>query len=76
MQFSMVDFSERNSGVFEHVLVETHKTVFYEYTVKPVLSDHSKRSQKCVFKTGYCLMQVKSIAECSAGAFCNTFDLH
>ena len=34
-------------------------------TVKPVLSSHSKRHQKLVFKTDYCLMQVKSIAECS-----------
>ena len=36
-----------------------------DYTVKPVLSVHSKK------KTNYRLMQVKSIAEC-----CNTFDLH
>ena len=34
-------------------------------TVKPVLSGHSKRRLKLVFKTDYCLMQVKSIAECS-----------
>ena len=27
-------------------------------------------------KTNYRLMQVKSIAECSKRAFCNTFDLH
>ena len=45
------------------------------YTVKPVLSGHSKRRQKLVFNTDYLLMQVKSIAECSR-AFCNTFDLH
>ena len=32
-------------------------------TVKPVLSDHSKRWQKLVFKTDYRLMQVKRIAE-------------
>ena len=30
----------------------------------------------CFFKTDYGIMQVKSIAECSQGAFCNTFDLH
>ena len=29
-----------------------------------------------VLKTGGSLVQVKSIAECSNGAFCNTFDLH
>ena len=32
------------------------------YTVKPVLSGHSK-DQKLVFKTDYGLMQVKSIVE-------------
>ena len=30
----------------------------------------------CFIKTDYRIMQVKSIAECSQGAFCNTFDLH
>ena len=34
-------------------------------TVKPVLSGHSIKEQNLVFKTNYCLMQVKSIAECS-----------
>ena len=45
-------------------------------TVKPVLSSHSKKDQKLVFKTDYSLMEVKNIAECSKRAFCNTFDLH
>ena len=36
----------------------------YIYTVKTVLSGHSKRRPKFVFKTDYRLMQVKSIAEC------------
>ena len=35
------------------------------YTVKPVLSGHSKKRPKLVFKTNYRLMQVKRIAECS-----------
>ena len=35
-----------------------------------------KKTKNCFFKTDYCLMQVKSIAECSKRAFCNTFDLH
>ena len=39
-------------------------------TVKRVLSGHSKRRPKLVFKTNYRLMKVKSIADC------NTFDLH
>ena len=32
--------------------------------------------KKKVLKTDGSLMQVESIAECSLGAFCNTFDLH
>ena len=33
------------------------------YTVKPVLSGHTKKDLKLVFRTDYRLMQVKSIAE-------------
>ena len=36
-----------------------------KYTVKPVYNSHSLKDQKLVFKTSYCLMQVKTIAECS-----------
>ena len=42
---------------------------------KTCLKRSLKKDQKLGFKTDYCLMQVKSIAECSKGAFCNTFDL-
>ena len=45
-------------------------------TVKPVLSGNSKKQKTKVLKTDGTLMQVESIAECSLGAFCNTFDLH
>ena len=45
-------------------------------TVKPVLSDHSKIDKTKVLKTIGSLMKVESIAECSLGAFYNTFDLH
>ena len=45
------------------------------YTVKPVLSSHSKMGKTKVLKTDGSLMKVESIAECSLGAFCNTFDL-
>ena len=38
-----------------------------DYTVKPVLSGHLKK------KTNYCLMQVKSIAECSKGSILQPF---
>ena len=45
-------------------------------TVKPVLSGHSKKDKTKVLKTNGSLMKVENIAECSLGAFCNTFDLH
>ena len=45
-------------------------------TVKPVLSGHSKIDKTKVLKTNGSLMKVENIAECSLGAFCNTFDLH
>ena len=45
-------------------------------TVKPVLSSHSKIDKTKVLKTDGSLMHVESIAECSLGAFCNTFDLY
>ena len=44
--------------------------------VKPVLSGHSKIDKTKVLKTDGSLMQFERIAECSLGAFCNTFDLH
>ena len=44
--------------------------------VKPVLSSHTKIDKTKVLKTNGRLMKVKRIAECSLGAFCNSFDLH
>ena len=41
-----------------------------------VKSGHSKKDKTKVLKTDGSLMQVESIAECSYGVFCNTFDLH
>ena len=46
------------------------------HTLKSVLSGHSKIDKTKVLKTDGTLTQVESIAECSLGAFCNTFDLH
>ena len=43
---------------------------------KPSLSGHSKIDKTKVLKTNSSFMEVESIAECSLGAFCNTFDLH
>ena len=50
--------------------------IYFQYTVESVLSGHSKIEKTKVFKTNGSLMKVESIAECSLGAFCNTFDLH
>ena len=47
-----------------------------ENTIKPVLSGHLKIDQTRVLMEKGSLMKVKSIAECSLGAFWNTFDLH
>ena len=47
-----------------HLYLEASKKC--KATVKPVLSGHSKRRPKLVFKTDYSLMQVKSIVEHSA----------
>ena len=46
------------------------------YTVHPVLSGHSKKDKTKILITDGSLMEVKSIVECSLGAFRNTFDLH
>ena len=42
----------------------------YIYSKK---NDHSQKDQNLVFKTNYCLMQVKSIAECSKGSILQYF---
>ena len=53
-----------------------HLSSYVNIPVKPVLSAHSKVDQTKVLKTNGSLMEVESIAECSLGAFYNTFDLH
>ena len=50
--------------------------IFVEMYSKTCLKRPLKKDQKLAFKTDYSLMQVKSIAERSKRAFCNTFDLH
>ena len=50
--------------------------VFRKTTVKLVLSGHLKIDKTKILKTKSSLMKVESIAECSLGAFCNTFNLH
>ena len=57
------------------VTTKSHRSEGY-ITVKPVLSGHSKIDKTKDLKPCGSLMQVKSTAECSMGAFCNTFDLY
>ena len=45
-------------------------------TAKLVLSGHSNIDKTKVLKTNGRFMKVESFAECSRGAFCDTFDLH
>ena len=47
--------------IFEHAQLQIFMQEFSS-TVKPVLSGHSKKDKKLVFKTNYSLMQVKGIA--------------
>ena len=69
----------RNKGSEETLgkVIKSHGLAHvFTATVKPVLSSHSKIEKKKVLKTCGSLVQVRSIAECSCGAFCNTLDLH
>ena len=56
---------------------EPYETIAFKvwdsFTVKAVLSGHSKRTQQLVFNTHYRLMQVKSIGECSKGSILQYF---
>ena len=74
---SLTNEEMRRQRVLQHIR-SLQRTRYYNHTrtVKSVLSGHSKRRQKLDFKTEYRLMHVKSIAECSKRAFCNTFDIH
>ena len=58
-------------------IISLHHSNCFRNTVKLVLSGHSKKKDKTmVLKPCGSLIKVKSTAECSTGAFCNTSDLH
>ena len=46
------------------------------YYSRTCLKQPLKKNKIKVLKTNGSLMKAESIAECSLGAFCNTFDLH
>ena len=56
-----------------YLLYHMFRLSMIDYTVKHVQIGHSKKDQKCFFKTDYRLMQVKSIAECSKGSILQYF---
>ena len=64
---------EHRVNVFKTLLVALQRL---PDTVKYVIIGHSKIDTTMVLKTNGSLMKVEIIAECSLGAFCNTFDLH
>ena len=55
-----IDENSHSAAIFSSV----SKFTVCKSTVKPVLSGHSNRGPKLIFKTDFHLMQVKSIAEC------------
>ena len=63
--------------VIRHVMnleaVNTYEGMYSKTCVKRPLY---KKGKTKILMTNGSLMKVKSIAECSLGAFCNTFDLH
>ena len=60
--------------------LHTHKTVRQSVLApeqrESTVSGHSKIDKTKTLMTSSSLMKIESIAECSLGAFCNTFDLH
>ena len=63
---------EMPNSVVSHLGIHSScmlKGIYSKTCLKPIKT-------KIDFKTNLRSMQVKSIAECSKRAFCNTFDLH
>ena len=71
-----MDITHPGSNLFFLPWNFTKELWSFSYTVKPALSGYSKIDKTNILKTNGSLMKVDSIAECSLGAFCNTFDLH
>ena len=68
--YSKVNIEKNNLNTDLNILIAI---LLYQETVKPVQTSHSPKDQKLVLKTNYCLMQVKSIAECSKGSILQYF---
>ena len=71
MNFKVAAFSvaqKLNYNILNSIVYQKNETSF-SFTVKPVLSGHSKLDKISVLNTNGSLMKVESIAECSLGAF-------
>ena len=66
------------TAIFSQHCIEVIESFTYLNQIysKTCLKRPLKIDKTKVFKTNGSLMEVESIAECSLGAFCNTFDLH
>ena len=67
---------EQISRIFDENYVQICLFLHENLYSKTCLKQPLKIGKMKVLKTGGSLIQVKSIAECSKRAFCNTFDLH
>ena len=59
-----------------HTTIINIYNIFTKFYSKTCLEQPLKKDKTKVLKTNGSLMKVESIAECSHGAFCNTFDLY
>ena len=66
-------YRRRYKANLKDIFVSPYPTLFYWYGSVNV---YSKTRLMRPLKKRHRIMQVKSIAECSQGAFCNIFDLH
>ena len=74
--FSKTVFPISSFQMYNFCTLVTFEHYQWVFTAKSVLSGHSKIDKTKGLKTIGSLMKIESIAECSLGAFCNTFDLH
>ena len=71
----VIFFNSLNARKLKKQYVQSDQGIFY-YSKTCLKWSLKKKDKTKVFKTIRSLMKVGSIAECSLGAFCNTFDLH
>ena len=71
LAFVLQILTGNKEGLVESIPLWTSSSSWTCQVISPEIIDKTK-----VLTTNGSLMKVESIAECSLGAFCNTFDLH